>query len=96
MSKLFLGAFVTALIAASSLTIFAANVESNQEMLGADLHDEIREIFQTWMQKFEKVYDKAEDIEYRFKVFADNHLKILKHNAQLDKSFTMKVCIFYL
>ena len=71
----------------------AFNQQSEEAMNGnvAGVKEDIKAIFEQWMAKFEKTYEKVEDFEYRMKVFAENHVKILKHNLSEGKSFTMKM-----
>ena len=83
-------AIAAVFLAVSVVGSHAASYES-EPTLGVNVKDEIKTLFNEWMQKFEKTYETIEETEFRLKTWATNHLRILKHNLSGDKSFTMAV-----
>ena len=82
-------------LALSVVGSHAASYDSEPTTLGANVNDEVKSLFSEWMSAFEKKYDTVEELEYRQQVWADNHIKILKHNLSNEKKFTMKVRLLW-
>ena len=46
------------------------------------LRDSPWDLFEAWMQAYEKTYEKTEDMMMRFTVFQENAARIAEHNAR--------------